>query len=474
MFSVETRLKQLWLNFAFLICAGVVAVLIVVSPPKLLPFALGVSIAAGAFVVILLRPMWLLYLVVLSALLSGFLRNVDRINLGDSNFSVSGLRSLFITVMILFILGRYLKNMLIPKYYLPFLAFAGWTLIRWVAAGGSMGGLKDVILYSLPPLIGLFTIFILTRFNPEGVHQLQSVIMYSVFAVAGMYIVLISSGLIEITVNGPKGIINPRPVASFLLVVISLGLAQWSYPRSRNELRVARVVVFVGLGLILFTLSRMALGVGLLLCTISMIKPMTVTRVIASGVIGILLLSSLFYSVPALRARLFNKEPKNIEEMFTYLRTSGRNKMWPVLLENSYRRPIVGWGPGSARPLVALQMTNLDMKEYPPHNEYLQIWHDLGIIGIILLLWGWVPLCLRFAKRWTEEHMAHNSNLARLHMAATLASVLILFNAIVDNTFHYLSVMGPAFIIFGIVHVVTESDKTPYEHSEISRAGHSP
>jgi len=268
MTSIESGQRNFWWNFVILLIAVSVAIAIVVFPPNLVPYALAVFVGLAIGISVLLRPLWLLYLVVATAALAGFLRNFDRMEVGDTSFSISGLRWAFFAAMILFILGRYLKDISIPRYYIPFLVFAAWAAIRWGAAGASMLGMKDVILYVLPPLIGLFTICVLTRIDPGGTQKLENIIMFSIFFLMGTYIVLLSTGLLELTEHGPKGILNsrimnPRPVATYSLVVVSLALAKWSYPNSRKEMQFGRIVSFVGLGLIAFTLSRMAMGSGL-------------------------------------------------------------------------------------------------------------------------------------------------------------------------------------------------------------------
>jgi O-antigen ligase len=125
---------------------------------------------------------------------------------------------------------------------------------------------------------------------------------------------------------------------------------------------------------------------------------------------------------------------------------SGRNHIWPVVIESAMRHPVVGGGLGSSQ--AALGDFDSETVGHP-HNEYLRVWHDGGIIGEILLLLALLPWLATLGRQWI--------NLARhsvLRPDVTLAAGLTLFGimaaALTDNGFIYSFVMGPSGLLIGL------------------------
>src|SRR5690606_5121720 len=57
---------------------------------------------------------------------------------------------------------------------------------------------------------------------------------------------------------------------------------------------------------------------------------------------------------------------------------SGRNEVWPLVVELINQKPILGWGGG-------VDLKNLTYFEYSTHNMYLQTALQIGYIGPILI-----------------------------------------------------------------------------------------
>jgi O-antigen ligase len=104
-------------------------------------------------------------------------------------------------------------------------------------------------------------------------------------------------------------------------------------------------------------------------------------------------------------------------------------------------KPFWGHGTGSSE---AYFHSILDH----PHNDYLRVYHDLGVIGLILFLWVWPGRACRYFKQWRAVY--DKPQLAQPQMAATLAALSVVFAFITDNPLVYDFVQVPVFLLFAI------------------------
>jgi O-antigen ligase len=124
--------------------------------------------------------------------------------------------------------------------------------------------------------------------------------------------------------------------------------------------------------------------------------------------------------------------------------------MWPATFNHALENPIFGWGLGSARLLVAGVLPRKEAEQYHPHNEYLQVFHDMGVVGVILLLLAWILLLTQHWRGWKAAHLAANYLQAKWHMASTLSIGMVLITSVTDNTLHYTFVVGPVFMLVAL------------------------
>jgi O-antigen ligase len=64
------------------------------------------------------------------------------------------------------------------------------------------------------------------------------------------------------------------------------------------------------------------------------------------------------------------------------INSAGRLKIWKLLVEKSSESPLFGHGIGSAEDLVIDYFGTIAQ----PHNEYLRVYFDFGVLGLILML----------------------------------------------------------------------------------------
>jgi O-antigen ligase len=169
---------------------------------------------------------------------------------------------------------------------------------------------------------------------------------------------------------------------------------------------------------------------------------------VAGLVMGLTIFGAL--RLPAVQDRSFHQTYSGRAQGFHGLDKAGRDVMWPATYAHSKQRLLFGWGPGAARRFVASVFPQLDQVEYHPHNEYLQVLHDTGVPGLILLLAGWGTLLRARWREWRRAESIGNVRGASWSFASLLAILLVLLTAVTDNTLHYAFVTVPVFLLNGL------------------------
>ncbi len=88
-----------------------------------------------------------------------------------------------------------------------------------------------------------------------------------------------------------------------------------------------------------------------------------------------------------------------------YAITSGRVVVWPMVIEQANKRPIVGFGREAMQRtgIVARLRDDLNITSFGhPHNAYLQLYLDAGIIGIVFVGWFFWLLVRRSLKVFAD------------------------------------------------------------------------
>jgi O-antigen ligase len=436
----------------FLFIAIPIAAVSVFLPEKYLPFPVIIGILSILAATLFLRPVWLIPFVVLFSPIICTLRHIETINLSGTTISLSGLVWAFTAGACVLFLAAHPSRTRIPVFIVPFLAFVGWTFVSWLASNAPLTGLKDILFYGLPPLFGVFTVRVVSRTDGGWMGTIEKLILLTIFIPIGIYLLSIPAGWVSITIKGPEGFIEPRGIALYLLVVLAVALSRWSYATTASAKKTAVIFAWMTLATIFFTLSRMAGMTALLLLSLAIIKPHRIREgllsVVAAGIVGMVII----FTVPALQERFFHQTSSDLWSTLLSLRTAGRNIFWPITFEHAAENPLIGWGPGSARILVAKSQPILAAAEYHPHNEYLQVFHDTGIIGLILLLLAYIPLFFHFWRQWRTSHSTEHKSLAARSMAAFLSIVAVLVTSATANTLHYAFVTVPAFILIAFAY----------------------
>ncbi len=429
--------------------AAVSGILIATLPDGLLPFFAGGVLFAGTALACIVRPVLLLYFAILSAAFSDLLSLTGN----AGGVSLSGVRWVVIAALGAGVIALRGRTFTVPRVIVPFFLFVAWAVARYaLSPNGLMGG-KDLVLYAVAPIMGLCGVLVLRNSDPGAAERVTRVMLWSliipVLVLLGFWIV----GLVGFTRLGPRGVIGSRATAAYVAVLSAIPLGLWRYGTTRRLRTAGFLLSAFCLLVVVGTLSRAATASVLVLAVGSRVNPRKPLRIVLAGMVAAVLLVLTFAQVPWFRERNFFRasEVQTLAQGIERFNTAGRDVMWPIVFRSAVERPVLGWGPGRARTvLAALNPNEADREEQHPHNEYLQIFHDLGLIGLVLLLWAWLSLVRTAWKGWMSADARCDPDASRWSLTALLASLAVLLMALTGNTFHYAFLTVPLFILVGI------------------------
>lgn len=304
----------------------------------------------------------------------------------------------------------------------PLLAFYGFVVVRLVVAPNA-DGLQNLA------ILTMFTFGIAFSARSATVEIAGATLR--VFAGVG---VLVSVVFAVGSVSGAD-VYMTRAFALTALVLLSAAVVLPS-----TDL-LARVAPFVIVAAIVLSLSRTASAIGILLLVGLVVRLRRGHRILLAcgAVTGVALATwVLLLSFAPLRNR-FLVGDNAVEVGGLAINTSGRSALWEAVSEDAMRAPLLGQGPGSAVVFVTERFGGITQ----PHNEYLRVLHDDGIVGLTLFSLGCLLVLIRVIKRIARTDQP-------IHWAALFALTATLAAAATDNVLVYPFVLLPAAVLIGL------------------------
>ena len=305
-----------------------------------------------------------------------------------------------------------------------FLAWAGLSLVANMTAEG----LQNVAVY------GMFagSIIAVATSSTAGTALRTQRILVSIGWLAS---------IIEIVglAKPEYALYNARSFALTALIIMAATIPD------RSRARAVRLLPYVLFLIIALGLSRSALAAAGVVLTFVVLRGNQSTRLLRGLGLNALALASLWWLAQhyqPLRDR-FLVGDAGYQVNGVAFNTSGRSEIWRGVLRSIHQGDSwLGQGAGSAASYVARTFVTVTQ----PHNEYLRLWHDFGLIGLGLFVVGYLMLAIRamsFARRSTGDD-------ARVHWSAFLGLIVVALVAVTDNVFIYPFVMIPLGVMVGL------------------------
>ena len=315
----------------------------------------------------------------------------------------------------------------------PLAAFLVWAFASLFWSAPTIRGVQNLLVVS-----GFLVLILLAsgKIADKKNHRLiERAFVYAIWLAVSLYAISIfRSGW------GAESILGSRSFALFALLGVAWYLASWRYGSQRELWWAAAITLMIGA-----SLSRMALVVALALFPLSQISFRSVWGWFRLGLLIAVLVGlsqlALTYVEPV-RARFL--EESAVEIGGIQINTSGRDVAWPVVLDSWKESPWIGKGAGAAEEVTTRYFPDFGQ----PHNDYLRVLHDYGVIGLGFWLLTFVNLLGVTFTAWVRS-ASNGSPDVRLHLAAFLSVVAVVLTMITDNVMIYVFVMAPLGVLVG-------------------------
>jgi O-antigen ligase len=320
---------------------------------------------------------------------------------------------------------------------LPFFYFLVWCLVSFSWHAITKQGIQNIFVF-----MSFFGIILAASREYESNPDFQFRI-HKYFKISSALSVLIYLPTLFFAGLGNGMLFSSRSFGLFALICLAYLLMEWRYSKQK-------IWFFAAAGLLIIislSLSRTAMVAGVIMMILSRYRfsgfknKMKFFGFVLTSLV--LMLSTIFYFEPV-KSRFFEGDT-SITIGGIPINAMGRTQIWGVVIESFRSSPIIGHGAGSAEAILKQKF----IFETQPHNDYLRILHDYGIVGFSL----WITILAGFLivtwRNWRKADGMNNSS-ARNHMSAFLAIVAIAFSSITDNVVVYIFVMAPAAILIGL------------------------
>jgi O-antigen ligase len=213
--------------------------------------------------------------------------------------------------------------------------------------------------------------------------------------IAGLTVVSVSSvlqfaGVVPMA-DGIPTIQPPKHITNALLLVIGMLVLSFGFPRAESKARKGLIVLLMALFFVTLSLgvSRAGYLAFVLMSPLMIYNLVGQKRLLKVAAIAVLITGAMFLS-PSVQDRI----SKAAEDVTMYgegnkLTSIGaRFLMWKGAIDIFLDNPVWGAGTGGYKAVLREQKTVPDAPDFDdPHNSFLYMAANFGIIGLICILW---------------------------------------------------------------------------------------
>jgi O-antigen ligase len=300
----------------------------------------------------------------------------------------------------------------------------------------------------------------LSKYNklPEKIHQNTFNLFFKLFFIlVPIYaIAVIQSGDFE-----AKNDWFAAPGFSMTIVLISVAcISAYSYTRGVKYL----LIMSSCLVLSFVSASRNPILIILLLYALSELYYLSLPRRMLLVAVMALVILGVFETA-IVQENLFRSGAGTIDDLVgldpTELKSGGRLSAWPIFVENM---PDIWFGGGSASS-SAFGRSYFDGNWAHPHNEYIRIVFDYGIVGLLLIVFPFVMMIRKLSVRCDKACPSITLIIIKFGRFGLFAMALL---AITGNVLVYVSWYGA--LLFALIGMACKliSSSTKCDHKRSS------
>jgi len=317
----------------------------------------------------------------------------------------------------------------------PLFLFITWGATSFVLHRPTVAGVQNLLV----PLA--FTLLVAAvadgcRRQPDLPSYVGRLLTWATAFASTVYL-----GTVLLTGPGSELVFGSSSYALFALAGVSWLFAAW-----RTGSKASGAVGLAVVAIIAVSLSRMGIAAAIILLPAAWFTPRSI-RGWLRLLVGLAVAGGLFYVAITHYEPLgdrFLRGPKTLTVYGIAVNGNGRQGFWALTVQSWERSPLIGNGAGSAEEVISRQFPNVGH----PHNEYLRILHDYGLIGLALWLIGHISLALGAWARYKRAEQAGDPG-RRVHLAAFLALAGLAMGMLTDNSWVYSFVMMPVGVLVG-------------------------
>ncbi|PWU24591.1 MAG: hypothetical protein C5B48_05625 [Candidatus Rokuibacteriota bacterium] len=417
-----------------LVLIPVLGALVAVHPR--LAIAAAALATAGAILVRVANRRIAAVLVAVTVLVVGLVDLPRQVSFGPASL-YGWITVLLATLLLLVSVSRYVLSELrgLAALFAPLYAFALWALISMVWFKLSFAGLQNTLVYtSFATLIPVTAAVVLNR--DFEIATLRKAITGAILLASALYGCSLATGGL-----GGSALVGARSYALLGVIGVAWGAAHARFGNKRLGLLAGLCCL-----LVLLSLSRTAFAASMLILVVVALDLRTPARFVRSALLVGSVAAVAYFSITSfgpLAARFQQGDVHSIGGGVS-INVSGRAFLWGVAWRDSLKSPIVGQGAGS----IEQAITREQPTQSQPHNDFLRVFHDFGIIGLGLLVVSFVGLFAHPIR--ATRATPRGDPTAPLHLAAGLAMLGLVAAMTTDNAIVYLFVVAPVAVIIGL------------------------
>ena len=319
--------------------------------------------------------------------------------------------------------------------FVPLYVFGGWAMLLMAWFGVSFAGLQNVLVYAA--FAALVPVTAAAVFHGDLPLRTARRAVTCAFLLASILYAC------SLAVGGVGGL---DVVGSRSYALVGVVAVAWGAAHARFGDRRLGVLAAASWLLILLSLSRLAFAAALVILVVASLDLRSPGRFVRSAIVIGSVSAIAFYTITSfgpMAARFAQGDVQSVGGGLA-INVEGRSSLWDLTWHSYLESPFVGKGAGSAEQVIGASLGEINH----PHNDYLRILHDFGLIGLALFAASVVGLLVHSGR--SLRGVASDRVEAPLHLAAILSLVGLLVGMSTDNAIVYLFVAAPVAIIVGL------------------------